>query len=225
MSVIFAGLAFIWWGILGFLGVCLFFWWVFQSAADRVPRDQQDVARRAGWLRFWFGEEGGKLWLANEEARKVSCHGCAKRVLGGYEGIVVDPTRSYDDYVYRRPWGWDFFGKYIDGQGDTPRGCDWLAAGFWEPFVRRGVRIDPVAMVREEMIRGFQRKDGPPLFSPFDDGGKLCRETRVEAMEIEAAGGHRAMGIGNGGARRTYWKGSKERMAQWIETGKKEVAT
>ena len=214
-----AALAMLWWALLGVAAVLLLVLWLYLTAEDNKPKDKRDIARRQGWLLYWFGQDGARLWLANEAARKVSYHGRAKRVPGGYKGIVVDPTRRTDDYIYDPPWGFDHKGKYVDGEGVAPRGCDWLAAGFWEPFVRRGVSIDPVAMVREEMVMGFQRKGTPPLASPFADGDKLLRETRVEAMEIEAAGGHRAWAIGVGGARRTQWAGARERMAKWIETG------
>ena len=233
MITILGGLAFILWGILGFLGVCVSVWWVCQSVADKVPRHLQNLSRRDGWLRYWFGEKGGKLWLANETARRKlsewfdkegGCWKASKEKNLAYSRfakenkVVADPTRSLADYAYSPPWGFDGH-PYEPGDGSPPKGCDWLAAGFRHPFTRHGVTIDPMQMVTADMVRGFQSKNGTPLYSPLDDNGRLCRWARIEAMEIEAAGGARAMGIGAGGARRTYWAGSRERLASWIEDG------
>ena len=240
------GLAWLWWGLIGLAGFLLGVWGVYQLWADDkylsdLKSGKANLKHRDAWLRQHFGETGRKLWLANEARRRTNRYDQARRVPGGYEGTVNDWGRDLAEYSYNPPWGMDLNRDYTphhswevqDWMGHLfnkaelftthkePRACDWLSAGFWAPFVIDGRHIDPIQMVEDEMVVGFQtspqKSRGYPQ-SPFDDNNAVVNRARARAMRIEGNGGLRARGIGlpgyeNRGKRRSYWGDPKNMVA------------
>ena len=210
MSVVFM-LAILWWGFIGFLGFCLGIWYIVQTAKDsHWGSDRRaglaNLKHRDRWLLEFFGEEGRLRWLANERARK------ARQPWDNGHKVVDDTQRPLDEYSWNPPWGDD------DEEYNVrhyPRPSDWLAAGFWEPFVdRSGKAHDPMKELLAYLVRGFQT-DGHVVVSLYVGGEELVDTAMKQAKEIEAAGGPRARYFGmpgeNGGRRRTEWAGiSKE---------------
>jgi hypothetical protein len=199
------GLVWLWWGLIGLAGFLLGIWGVYQTFADDkylsdLKSGLANLKHRDAWLRQHFGEVGRKLWLANEARLRAGELGPAWKVPGGYAGTVRDMGRDLSEYSYNPPWGFDFY-EYDNTTHQhhrCPRACDWLSAGFWEPFVFDGQRIDPVQKVEDDLVVYFQTNPRTRKMAgdPFDDNGAVYQRARKRALEIEANGGVRARGIG-----------------------------
>ena len=106
-----------------------------RELAKRAKRDAKIKRQRDGEL--------AKDRYAFSKPRRTADGRCV--------GMVRDPSRSLSEYSWNPPWGDDWREYHVVR---VPRACDWLAAGFWDPFVYKGSTIDPVAMVHQEMVMG-----------------------------------------------------------------------
>ena len=204
MSVFF-GLAYLWWGLLGFISVVLSIILFIGSGAPSargcwkyggLPARVQDRKKRNAWLLQHFGEDGRKQWLANEAAkhtgglvgylRRLPNGRCVGKVNQEMRNNHADPDNYWTcRWSVSPPWGNDL-GKYdsrhkwggLYGGHEEPTGTDWLAAGFWDPVEVDGHVVDPIAELKEQMVKEWAYGYPTVLFADEKLWDELCAETK-----------------------------------------------
>lgn len=189
---------------------------------------EYNVRHRDRWARRWFGEAGAKRWKAMLDG-KVNGEGLGHRTPDGGCRGYVDVTPPYQTLdmnggsscgndtwtrIIAPPWGEDALPWRLV-KDLPPRGCDWMAAGFWDKKEGVDGKIhDPTRGMRYKLVDGI-----PTLYS-----GKEYRDVsyafaliqgklQVHGRDYHPKDAWRAYGTGDRGS--GGFSGLSELKARW----------
>jgi hypothetical protein len=129
--------------------------------------------------------DGGSEGWVNQWMR--SCN--KPRYCAMTEGWLANPPWGPDRETYNEGHGWGS-GKdrnerkrgsiVIDGKTHychgEPYGTDWLAAGFWDPIVVDGHRIDPIEELKKDIYWSYANLPGLPNFEDMESWHRWVKE-------------------------------------------------
>jgi len=173
-----------------------------EMGAERWLVNEKLVPIYLDWYRYGNSAEVVKKMQKARDRYGARCFDPIKMFEDGTcRGFIFDGMRWNDHHAYKfkglvddTPWSHALYSRYVKQHADSelrheplgsishgePRGCDWLAAGFWGLVqLDDGQVVDPMRVLFHDMVTSYLKNSEPN--DVLQDGESMHQATRIVA--------------------------------------------